>query len=314
LAYGDIFGLFRGKQKIGGRVTLVVYPPLFNIENFPNPPGLLSGGEALRKRTHQITPNAAGVRDYAPGDPLNRIHWLNSARRDRLIVKEFELDPSADVWLFFDTDTRVHVESDRKGDMEAEQNFWDWLPFLELPAYTVPFVTNELRGSAIPLTLTPSTEEYCVSIGASLAQYFLAQRRAVGLVSMARNYTLIPPDRSGRQLGKILEALALLKADGELPLSSWAESQARHLSRGSIVILITPSVQHEIAFLVDRLDHLGLRPVVILLNASSFGGSEGSQNLYTKIKAMEFPVYIIANGENLSAVFTTRLERKFLGV
>jgi uncharacterized protein (DUF58 family) len=66
---------------------------MFNIHSFPLPSGLLSGGEALRRRTHQITPNAAGVRDYAPGDPLNRIHWISTARRRRLMVKEFELDP-----------------------------------------------------------------------------------------------------------------------------------------------------------------------------------------------------------------------------
>ena len=101
LAYGDIFGLFRGTRTITtARATLIVYPPLFNIANFPAPPGLLPGGEELRKQTHQITPNAAGVREYYPGDPLNRIHWLSTARRSRLMVKEFELDPLADVWIF----------------------------------------------------------------------------------------------------------------------------------------------------------------------------------------------------------------------
>ena len=94
---------------------------------------------------------------------------------------------------------------------------------------------------------------------------------------MARNFTFLPPDRSGRQLGKILETLAMMKADGELPLSSWVETEARHLSRGSIVILITPSVQPGIAYLVDRLNHLGLRPVLILLDASSFGKLVGSE-------------------------------------
>jgi hypothetical protein len=55
--------------------------------------GLLSGGEALRRRTHYVTTNASGVRDYAPGDSFSRIHWRSTARRNRLIVKEFELDP-----------------------------------------------------------------------------------------------------------------------------------------------------------------------------------------------------------------------------
>ena len=35
--------------------------------------------EALRRRTTQITPNAAGVREYAPGDALSRIPALKRA-------------------------------------------------------------------------------------------------------------------------------------------------------------------------------------------------------------------------------------------
>jgi uncharacterized protein (DUF58 family) len=39
------------------------------------------------------------VRDYEPGDSFSRIHWRSTARRDRLVVKEFELDPLADIWI-----------------------------------------------------------------------------------------------------------------------------------------------------------------------------------------------------------------------
>jgi uncharacterized protein (DUF58 family) len=305
LAYGDIFGLFRCTRTIAARATLVVYPPLFNIMNFPNPPGVLPGGEALRRHTHQITPNAAGVREYGPGDPLNRIHWLSTVRRNRLMVKEFELDPLADVWIFIDTDSSVHAAFPIETFEEADGYFWDWLPFLELPASTVPVVTSELRGRPFQISLTPSTEEYCVSISASLAQYFLQLGRAVGLVSLARNLTLLPADRSGRQLGKLLEALALLKADGALPLTSWVESQARHLSRGSTVILITPSVQPDIAFLGDRLNHMGLKPVLILLDAASFGRLPGSDEIYAKVKKLGLPVYRVARGDNLATKLST---------
>src|SRR5258707_1286157 len=62
--------------------------------------GRMPGGDALRRRTHYVTANAAGVRDYGPGGSFNRIHWRSTARRDRLIVKEFELDPLSDIWIF----------------------------------------------------------------------------------------------------------------------------------------------------------------------------------------------------------------------
>ena len=304
LAYGDIFGLFRGNRKIAARSTLVVYPPLFSINNFPAPPGLLPGGEALRRQTHQITPNAAGVREVFPGDPLNRIHWLSTARRNRFMVKEFELDPLADVWIFIDSDSNAQASLPLSNLHEDGDNFWDWLPLLELPAFTEPFTTTELRGERKHISLAPSTVEYSVSISASLAHYFLKQGRAVGLVSLARTLTFLPADRSGRQLGKILEALALLDADGDLPLRSWVEKEARHLSRGSIVTMVTPSDQSDLPFLADRLNHMGIKPVLILLDASSFGRPRGSDEIYKKVKYLGIPIYRVANGDNLTSILS----------
>ena len=73
--------------------------------------GILPGGDALRRRTHYVTTNASGVRDYAPGDSYSRIHWRSTARRDRLIVKEFELDPLADIWIVPDMSVFGHTSA-----------------------------------------------------------------------------------------------------------------------------------------------------------------------------------------------------------
>ncbi|MGD2177178.1 MAG: DUF58 domain-containing protein, partial [Anaerolineae bacterium] len=70
----DLFGLFPVSRTIPSAGSLLVYPLMFDVHSFPGPPGLLPGGEALQLRTHQVTPNAASVREYVPGDPLNRIH------------------------------------------------------------------------------------------------------------------------------------------------------------------------------------------------------------------------------------------------
>jgi uncharacterized protein (DUF58 family) len=101
-ASGDPFGLFPVASRLPGEDSLLVYPMMVDVRSIPSPSGWLSGGEALRRRTHQITANASGVREYEPGDPMNRIHWLSTARRDRMMVKEFELDPLSEVWIFVD--------------------------------------------------------------------------------------------------------------------------------------------------------------------------------------------------------------------
>jgi uncharacterized protein (DUF58 family) len=278
-ASGDIFGLFLKNNRTSAQESLLVFPTMVNIMNFPNPPGLLPGGEALRRRTTQITPNAAGVREYNPGDALSRIHWLSTARRDKIMVKEFELDPLADVWIFLDAERSVQAALPHPPPSAEIDDFWHG------------FVT---------IPLAPSTEEYSVSIAASLARYFLRKGRAVGFVSAGQKLALLPPDRGGRQLGKILEALALLKAEGEMPLRGLVETQVRHLPRGSTAIVITPSVRKDTVLVVDYLSRRGLRPVAILLEAASFGGEPGTPALIDQIRMLGIPYRQIANGDDLS--------------
>jgi uncharacterized protein (DUF58 family) len=280
LVSGDLFGLFPVSRTLPPDVSLLVYPIMSEVHAFPSPPGLLPGGEALRRRTHQVTPNAAGVREYAPGDSLNRIHWVSTARRGRLMAKEFELDPLAEVWIL--------VDAARKAQAAR--------PYSP-PALAVDALWRPLTEVVLP----PSTEEYAVSIAASLGRYFIQRGRAVGLATCGQSQSpnVLPPDRGGRQLGKILEALALLRAEGDLPISALATAQAQHLPRGSTVILITPSVREHVALTVDLLLRRGLRPVVVLLDAASFGGPVGTEALATAIAMVGVPVCQVANGANL---------------
>jgi len=281
LASGDLFGLFPVNRTVPPDGSLLVYPMMVQVRTFPSPPGLLPGGEALRRRTLQVTPNAAGVREYVPGDSLNRIHWLTTARREQLMVKEFELDPLAKVWIFLDAAREVQSA---------------------LPYSLSALALDVLWHPSTEVTLPPSTEEYAVSVAASLAQYFMQRGREVGLVSCGRSQSpgVLPPDRGGRQLGKIMEALALLRSEGDLPIAALATAQAQHLPRGSTVILITPSVQEEVALAVDVLLRRGLRPVVVLLDAASFGGPSGTADLAAAITALNVPVCQVTNGVDLA--------------
>jgi uncharacterized protein (DUF58 family) len=283
LATGDLFGLFPREQVITENDSLLVYPMMVDIRGFPNPPGLLPGGEALRRRTHQVTPNASGVREYVTGDPLNRIHWLSTARRGRLIVKEFELDPLADVWVFLDA--AVNVQSA--------------LPQAEQDLYARDFWSH---SGKIPLP--PSTEEYGISIAASLARDYLQRGRAVGLVCAGQHLTLISPDRGGRQLGKILEALALTQANGHLPLRALIETQVKHMVRGSTVVLITSSSSREVALIGDFLLQRGLKPIAVLMDAVTFGGPPGADELQENIKLLGIPCRMVKYDVDLSAALS----------
>lgn len=281
---GDLFGMFTKEKEYKAVGSLLVYPTMVDILRFPHPSGLLPGGESLRRRTHQITPNAAGVREYEPGDSLSRIHWVSTARRDQLMVKEFELDPQADVWVFVDAYHAVHSS---------------------LP-YDYPDQNDDLLWKQIaPVTLPPSTDEYMIAIAASIARYFLSRSQAVGLVSCSTQMEVIPPDRGARQLGKILELLALLQSNGEMPFPALVPSQAKHLPRGSTVVLVTPDASPEVAVSVDHLVHLGLRPVVVLLDGESFGSDVDSSQLEHQLRQLSVPFTTTRVGDPLESVLSS---------
>jgi uncharacterized protein (DUF58 family) len=114
----DPFGLFRRVREFGGKQQILVYPPVVDLPHFQAPPANLPGEGRFRRRTHYITPNASGIREYAPGDAFNRIHWPSTARTGELMVKTFELDPASDIWVVLDLEQRVNVGS---GDDSTEE-------------------------------------------------------------------------------------------------------------------------------------------------------------------------------------------------
>lgn len=283
IASGDLFGMFPVMRNYIAQDSLLVYPMIFDVQAFPSPLGWLSGGEALRRRTHQITPNASGVREYAPGDPLSRIHWLSTARRNRLIVKEFELDPMAEVWIFLDSSRYAHFSIPEEPIKLDERDMWR-------PAVKIP--------------LPYSTEEYGVSVAASLARYYLQRGRDVGFVSAGRVFSVLPAERGGRQMGKILEALALITAEGGLPIRGLVEAEVKNLPRGSTVVLITPASDDNVLVSVELLNRRGMRPVVVLLNTASFGGPPGSKKLAESLSLINAPVCLISKDDDISTTLS----------
>ena len=105
----DPFGFFKFSKTFGSESSLLIYPYTPEITYFNTPSSNLPGEGHFRKRSHNITPNIFGLRDYVSGDAFNRIHWPSTARKGRTIVKEFEIDPSSEIWLLLDLDKTHHV-------------------------------------------------------------------------------------------------------------------------------------------------------------------------------------------------------------
>jgi uncharacterized protein (DUF58 family) len=85
----------RGRSPTSKRVNLLTPPGVHRLRR----PG--SGSELL------------DLRDYMPGDPPKTIAWKVSARRDRLITKEFESEVPLRCTLLVDTSNSVRVGRQR---------------------------------------------------------------------------------------------------------------------------------------------------------------------------------------------------------
>lgn len=290
---GDPFGIFRVSRQYPAQSNLVVFPMLYQVRDFLSPPGLLPGGKAIKRKSIDITPHASGIREYVPGDPMKRIHWPTSIRRNQLMVKEFEQDPQAEVWFFLDTHKNVHVA--KTGEL-----------------YETPPLDDLLLIRRRKVKLPPSTLEYSISITASLAHYFIEQRRSVGVVTASEHaYKVIPAERSERQEGKILEALAFLQGESTITLPSLISAQIGQLPQGSSAIIVTPMPWSELLIAVDSLQRRNLRPVVVLLMSRSFGGRQSNEELAQSLAERNIPVCPVYCEADLSETLSSFSARTF---
>lgn len=111
----DPLGVFAFSRRVPCVGELVVYP----LPEPMRPMGLSGAGRygwqemsTALMRGHGVDPD--GVREYAPGDPLRRIHWRQTARTGKLNVIEFEEPESVSVAIFLDLQrgTEVGKETD----------------------------------------------------------------------------------------------------------------------------------------------------------------------------------------------------------
>lgn len=287
ISSGDPFGLYAFFRTIGATSRIITYPAIIPLHDFAIPSGILSGGDAQRQRAHFVTTNAAGIREYAPGDSFNRIHWRSTARKNRLLVKEFELDPLADVWIFLDLSAQSLVERPDSRNLNLSKNY------------------NLIPGTNF--RLPASTEEYGVVIAGSIAKYYLDRGRNLGFVTYGPQREILQADRSQRQLHQLLELLAVVKSSGDFDISHMLNIDTEYLGRGTTLIIITADQSEQWVRQAHVLSRRGVRIVAILLDPSSFGGIEDTLETQARLATFGVPTYVVRQGDNLTAILSQRL-------
>jgi uncharacterized protein (DUF58 family) len=298
---GDPFGLFMTGRVFDTGAELLVYPAIVPLQSFGLPSGELPGGGRTERRSFHSTPNAAGIREYMPGDAMNRIHWPVSARTQKLMVKEFELDPTADLWLILDLHAGVHVAAN---DHASHDDGYEprpragWMPGL---ARDGGAAAGADLHQASPIPLDPTTEEYAVAVAASLAAYFLSQGKSVGMIAWGQHRVTLPADRGGRQLTKILRALAVLRAEGHMPLGEVLAAEQRLFGKQDTLVVVTPSLADEwVQSLQAQLFRVASAATVIV-EPGTFGGGGNPLLTVSALSALNVPSYMVKRDDALDA-------------
>ena len=253
-----------------------------DIPQFSPPTGYLPGGETMHRRTPYVTASVSGVRDYAPGDGFNRIHWPTTARTGRLISKEFELDPLADVWIFLDMYEYGHAET------VGEELISD------IP---LPWLTQRAEQLELPC----STVEYGVTIAASLAQHFVHADREIGFLSYAAAREVVQPDRGERQLSRLAEILAVIQPEGRVPMAQVLATDGAMLARHTTLIVITASTDERWVTALRGLRARGVHGVGVFMAARTFGPAPEWAPVLADLQASGLPAYLVKYGDDLSA-------------
>lgn len=235
---GDPFGLMDRQVSLPVYRDILVYPMALDVGAIPLPSTILHGEMRRQRNAPMSSSTVAGIREYVPGDPINRISWTSSARHGRLLVKEFDPDPTADLWLLL--------------DLSEDGQF-----ALRLPAgydQTPPGPT-----------WLASTTEYVIAIGASLAERALTSGRKVGLVVNRDSPIRIDPDNTERQWLRISETLAVAEVRGNRPLElALLQDSPRFLSTQGVIVITPdphPSWVAAARMLIER--HVPVTAVVV---------------------------------------------------
>lgn len=170
---GDLFGLYEQSQEYGKGDILTVFPALVPFHSLGLPPDDPYGDRKSTRRLYEDPNQPIGVRDYHPEDSFRRVHWPATAHTGELMVKVYQPTTANVLVVCLNASTF--------------SRHWEG--------------TN------------PQLLERVISVAATLVNQGFQDGYRVGLISNgclahADQPFRIPPGRSPKQLGTLLEALA----------------------------------------------------------------------------------------------------------
>lgn len=194
-------------------------------------------------------------------------------------------------WIHWPTSARQAELYVREFDLDAAGDLWILADMQE----------DVQLGSGLD-----GTEEHAVLLAASLAARALRHNRAVGLACYGRIPQVIPATQGTGQRWRILRALAMTRADGQISLQRSLQDLAATAERGSAALIITPSNTTDWLPELLHLAQRGIEGTVVFLDRPSFGGEGHSQTLVNGVRQLGLAGFVLHQGDTGVPLYTHR--------
>jgi len=108
LTSGDPFALFEIRDDVSSSDRLIVYPPIWPLEDLGLPATEPFGETRAARRLIDDPLRTVGIRAYHPEDDLRHIHWKATAHRNELQVRLFEPAATRSLVILLNVNTLRH--------------------------------------------------------------------------------------------------------------------------------------------------------------------------------------------------------------
>jgi len=255
---GDVFGLQK-RFKSGRRQDYVsVLPTIAYINTFNVASKRPQGPVKSTNKIYEDPSLLSGLREYQPGDPLNRIDWKATARTDSLVTKVFEPTTVTGATMILD----LHEDSYEFEECELRQ---------ELAITTTASISYLLQLSGEQLGMITNGLD-----AAEIAQYeFKAKkelsREEIEIEMEAEDKSdrlkplQVPTLKSPIQSQLIIENLARIRPGYGLNVCDTLLEEFRNLPRDATLIPVVPYVDEKLAIILAEMKHSGFSVSVFLI-------------------------------------------------
>ena len=161
------------------------------------------------------------------------------------------------------------------------------------------WIVADLQSGVQAGELEESTDEYAVSIGASLAKRYLEAGMPVGMIIYGDQRYHLPPDTGAGQFDRIMEDFAMSKAEGTTPLADALARDEALWTHHSSVLVITSSPRPEWVRVMRELSRRRIKVAAVVVDGASFGALLGTSSVMEELYAAGVPAYVVRQGDHI---------------